>query len=45
MREAGEHAAEWNGRDEAGRRVPPGVYLFRLRTAGLTEARRVVVLD
>ena len=41
---AGEHVAEWNGRTDDGQRVPPGVYLYRLRANGITEAKRVVVL-
>jgi hypothetical protein len=42
---AGEHVAQWNGRDEAGGRVPAGVYLYRLRTPGNAETRRVVVIE
>jgi flagellar hook assembly protein FlgD len=30
-RPAGSHRAEWEGDDDAGQRVPPGVYLCRLR--------------
>lgn len=32
----------WDGRDESGATVPPGVYLLRLRTPGTDETRRVV---
>jgi len=43
---AGPHTVIWGRRDAAGRRVPAGVYLFRLeldgRTAGVTRA---VVVD
>ena len=42
---AGEHVAQWNGRDETGGRVPAGVYLYRLRTPGNAETRRVVVIE
>jgi len=42
---AGEHAVPWNGRDDSGQRVRPGVYLYRVRAGGVAEARRVVVLD
>jgi len=45
MAGAGQHAIEWNRLDDAGRRVPPGVYLYRLSAGGLTEAKRVVVLN
>ncbi|MBT8397056.1 MAG: S8 family serine peptidase [Gemmatimonadetes bacterium] len=32
----------WNGRDDGGRRVAPGVYLLRLQAGGVVEVRRVV---
>jgi hypothetical protein len=41
---AGAHTVEWNGLDDSGRRVIPGVYFYRLRTGGTSEAKRVVVL-
>ena len=41
---AGEQQARWDGRDDAGTRVAPGVYLYRLRTPAGTESRRVVYL-
>ncbi|MBK7702402.1 MAG: T9SS type A sorting domain-containing protein [bacterium] len=30
----GRHVAEWNGLDDAGKRVPSGIYMVRLRSAG-----------
>lgn len=42
---AGVHAVRWDGRDDAGRRVPPGVYFARLESGGRKDAARVVVLD
>ena len=42
---AGPHAAEWNGRDDAGRRVAPGVYFYRLRAPGIADTKRMVVLE
>lgn len=44
-RDAGEHAAAFDGRDGDGRALPPGVYLARLQAAGRTALRRVIVLD
>ena len=40
--EAGEHAAPWDGRDEDGRAVAPGLYFARFETAGFTATRRIV---
>jgi hypothetical protein len=41
--QAGHQSVRWNGRDEAGARVPNGVYFVRSRTAGLDHRLRVVV--
>lgn len=30
----GRHVADWNGLDDAGKRVPSGIYMVRLRSAG-----------
>lgn len=38
---AGEHLALWDGRDESGRNVPPGVYMARLGVDGASFARRI----
>jgi flagellar hook assembly protein FlgD len=35
--EAGEHAVAWDGRDDAGRNAPSGVYLVQLRGDGFAE--------
>jgi hypothetical protein len=40
---AGEREVVWNLTDEGGAAVPPGVYIYRLRTPGATAARRLVV--
>ena len=42
---AGEHAAAWDGRDEGGARVAPGIYFARLQAAGRDLVRRFVTLD
>jgi hypothetical protein len=34
----------WDGRDEAGRRLPAGVYCIRARTAGFSSSRQVHLL-
>lgn len=43
-RPAGAHELAWDGRDEDGRRVAPGVYLARLSAGGDVAVARVVVL-
>lgn len=43
-RGAGVHEAAWDGRDAAGREVPPGVYLVQFETPGAGATRRVVRL-
>jgi hypothetical protein len=40
----GPHAAEWDGRDDAGRAAPAGVYYVRLAAGGETRSSRVVLL-
>jgi hypothetical protein len=40
--EAGYHSVVWNGRDEAGRTVPAGVYFARLQTSGRSLTQRLL---
>jgi hypothetical protein len=41
---AGEHEAEWTGRDAAGRELPAGVYFCRLATPAGSTARKMVLV-
>src|SRR5439155_469583 len=41
---AGSHAATWDGRDDHGRRLGPGVYFARLTLSGSSLVRRVAAL-
>jgi hypothetical protein len=41
---AGSHRLTWNGRDDHGAEVAPGIYFARLRTAAGTFSRSVVLL-
>ena len=41
QRDAGYHTLNWNGRDQGGRDVPSGVYIYRLQAGGVTEARKM----
>ena len=40
-RQAGTYALRWDGRDEAGRQMASGVYLYRLEAAAVTGGRIV----
>ncbi|MFO7675258.1 MAG: S8 family serine peptidase [bacterium] len=42
---AGRHTAHWNGRDDAGRELAPGVYLCRFEAEGRVRLRKLVKLD
>ncbi len=42
--EAGRHTLPWDGRDEAGARLPPGTYLARLEVAGRVAWSRLTLL-
>ena len=41
---AGVHDVSWNGKDERGRTVAPGVYFLRAITGERTDVRKVVVV-
>ncbi len=43
-RAAGIHNIAWDGRDDAGRRVASGVYLYRLSSPGFNQTRKLVVI-
>lgn len=42
---AGEHAADWDGRDEQGRLLPEGVYWFHLSTATVEERDDFLLME
>jgi len=41
----GTYKALWDGRDDGGRRVHSGIYFYRLRAAGTTVARKMLLLQ
>ncbi len=41
---AGDHLIEWDGKDANGRNLPSGVYLYRLRAAGLQYTRTATLI-
>ena len=40
---AGDHEVRWDGRDDTGRQVPSGVYVYRLTAPGIQEARKLML--
>jgi hypothetical protein len=40
----GSRISSWNGRDDKGRRVPPGLYFVRLKTPSVERFARITVL-
>jgi flagellar hook assembly protein FlgD len=41
---AGDHALEWDGRDDTGRRVPSGAYVARIRAGGEELTRTLLLI-
>jgi len=44
-RNAGIHTVQWDGHDDMGHGVSAGIYLYRLRFAGRTLTRKMLLLD
>ena len=42
MQPPGEHSCQWNGRDQHGRIVPPGIYVAKLQYGDTTRAIRMI---
>jgi hypothetical protein len=42
--DSGVHVSRWNGRDESGRTLRPGMYLVRLRANGVQLTQRLTVI-
>lgn len=43
--DAGAHAVAWDGTDDGGRRVPSGLYLYRLESDGVVVSRKMLLLE
>jgi hypothetical protein len=41
---AGRHTIHWNGTDDRGRKVPSGIYLFRIQAGAAVERRTLVLI-
>jgi len=42
--DAGSHTVVWDGRDEFGKIVPTGIYLYRLQSADFVRVRKLVLV-
>lgn len=42
--QAGSHVGTWDGQDDAGRGVPSGLYLYRLRAGEAVQTRKMLLL-
>ena len=40
----GHYSVEWNGRDSSGKRIPDGIYFYRLSTKNYTRMRKMVFI-
>lgn len=45
VRIPGSYSVTWDGAGEAGKRVPTGVYFYRLDAAGASEVRTMVLIE
>ena len=43
LEDAGRHTVSWDGRDQRGRLLTSGVYVYRIQTGELSESRKLVL--
>ena len=41
---SGRHHAVWNGKDDAGRSVSSGIYLYRMESAGYSQTLKMMLM-
>jgi hypothetical protein len=44
MNQPGRHVYQWDGKDDAGNRVPTGTYFYEVKADGVGQARRMLLL-
>ena len=42
--EAGEHSIEWDSRDQSGRPVASGIYLYRITAGDFTDTKKMILM-
>jgi flagellar hook assembly protein FlgD len=45
FKEAGYHAAIWDGRTQSGQQVASGVFIYRLRSAGFVMTKKMLLVQ
>ncbi len=43
-RDAGSYQVQWDGRDDSGKQIASGIYVYRLQAGPFTEARKMLLL-
>jgi len=41
---AGTHTTQWDGRDDAGKQVASGIYIYRMRAGDFVQSRKLMLL-
>ncbi|MBN2245455.1 MAG: T9SS type A sorting domain-containing protein, partial [Candidatus Aminicenantes bacterium] len=44
VRDAGVYGVEWNGRDEAGRMMPSGIYFYNMKSGKYTSIKKMILM-
>jgi flagellar hook assembly protein FlgD len=41
---AGRYQVSWDGRDDSGRQLSSGIYIYRLQAGGFVQSRKLLLL-
>jgi hypothetical protein len=44
LRQVGRYSVNWHGRDDSGRAVAMGIYLYRLKSSTYDETKKLLLL-